>query len=358
LTENEIKLHIAKSNIGIVEAMQMIQNNLDGIVFIVDDSDKLLGSVTDGDIRRWLIRTGDINANVAKVMFQGTRFIYESKKNYALQFMKENKILAVPIVSNELRIRDIIINTDIMSWRKNSCKDVLRNITIIIMAGGEGTRLQPYTKILPKPLIPIDGIPILERIINKFGDYGAHQFYITLNYKKEMIKAYFTEQHLPYEINFIEENKPLGTAGSIRLIKERLSSPIIITNCDILIEADYADMVKHHIALENDMTIIASLKKTIIPYGVLHSHESGLLTSMDEKPEISYLINTGMYIINPSAIKMIPEKQIFHMPWLAQKLIDLQRRVGMYPIGENSFLDMGQFEEMKKMEERISSGAY
>ncbi len=353
MKQEEIKLHIAKEDISLVEAMQMIQRNADGVIFVVDGEGKLLGSVTDGDIRRWLIKTGDINASVMQVMFRHVRYIYESEKEIAKQFMIENKVLVVPVVTNDLQIQDIIINTDIRSWRKGS--NVLKDTAIIIMAGGKGLRLRPYTKILPKPLIPIGDIPIIERIMRQLGDYGANNFYITLNYKKEMIKAYLKEQELPYEIHFIEESKPLGTAGSITLISEKFEQPVLITNCDILIETDYDDLMNFHKTSRNEMTIVASLRRTVIPYGVLYSAHDGRITSMEEKPRVSYLINTGMYIANPRIFDMIPPNELFHMPWLAQKAIDRKLKVGMYPIAESSFWDMGQFEELRKMEEKFGA---
>ena len=221
------------------------------------------------------------------------------------------------------------------------------------MAGGKGTRLYPYTKILPKPLVPIGEIPILERILNQFHRFGSDSFTIVLNYKKDMIKAYFADQNLPYKLYFIDENDPLGTAGGIRLIKRKFDVPIIITNCDILIRTDYNKVLEHHLESKNDMTIVSSLRTTVIPYGVIHSKEQGIVERMEEKPKISNFINTGMYILNPEYVKWIPENEVFHMTDLADKMIKSGKRVGMYPISETAFLDMGEFEEMKKMEERL-----
>ena len=222
------------------------------------------------------------------------------------------------------------------------------------MAGGKGTRLYPYTKILPKPLIPIGDTPILERIFNRFAEFGVKRFYLTVNYKKNMIRSYFDEVNPNYEIVYIEENKPLGTGGSIKLINEKFNCPIIVANCDSLINADYNDLYKYHIASGNVITIVSSLKRITVPYGVLKTKENGELVEMEEKPKLSYFINTGMYVVNPEVIKLIPSDKMYHMTHLVDDVKKNGGKVGMYPISEDSFLDMGEFDEMRRMEQKLN----
>ncbi|MBQ9480173.1 MAG: NTP transferase domain-containing protein, partial [Selenomonadaceae bacterium] len=231
----------------------------------------------------------------------------------------------------------------------------LADTPVIIMAGGKGTRLYPYTKILPKPLIPIGNIPIVERIINSFREHGANRFYMILNYKKEMIKSYFSEFDLDYKMIYVDEPAPLGTAGGIRLIDEQFDAPVMVTNCDILIRADYTDILEHHKATGNALTIVSSLKHTVIPYGVIHSKAEGMVSSMEEKPHVSYLVNTGMYVIDAEYISTIPRDRVYNMTDFIEQLVSEDRKVGIYPVSEDSFLDMGEFEEMKRMEEKIYS---
>ena len=229
-----------------------------------------------------------------------------------------------------------------------------KGIPVVIMAGGKGTRLYPYTKILPKPLIPIGDIPIMERIIQIFRRYGVQQFYATVNYKKSMIKSYFAENMGNFSLRYVEENQPLGTAGSLSLIEETFDTPFIVTNCDILIHADYADIFQYHQAAGNELTMVTALKNIVVPYGVIHSSGNGRIDSMEEKPKLSYFVNTGMYILNPKLLQEIPQEVCFHMTDLADQLLKEGRKVGMYPISEDSFLDMGEFEEMRRMEEKLN----
>lgn len=354
MKNEKLKQYIGTEELTAVEAMQKIDTNSKGILFIIDEKERLIGSLTDGDIRRWLIKTGNLEGNAGQMMSKSPRFLFEEGISRCNNFMMENQITAVPVLDSEKRIIDIIFA---FKGKDDKVKifNGLEDVPVVVMAGGKGTRLYPYTKILPKPLIPIGDVPILERIFDKFHRYGINEFYLTVNYKKEMIKSYFNDLNLPYKIHYIEEDIPLGTAGSIKLIKEKFYTPVIITNCDILIEADYRKVFQFHKESGNAMTIVSSLKNTTIPYGVLYPGENGVIESMEEKPKFSHFINTGMYVINPEHIERIPSHTFYHMTDLTDQLMSMGLKVAMYPISENSFLDMGEFEEMKKMEERINS---
>lgn len=337
----------------VVEAMQKIDANARGILFVIENENKLTGVITDGDIRRWLIKTGNLQGEVQKIMNPSPRLIYRKDIKTAQEYMSKYSITALPVVSAKGNIIDIIFkeHTEDVVAEENT---VLKDIPVVIMAGGKGTRLYPYTKVLPKPLIPIGDIPIMERIINKFQDFGVHDFYATVNYRKNMIKSYFSEVSEGYELTYVEEDKPLGTAGSLQLINGEFEKPFIVTNCDILIHADYGDIYKYHKESGNELTIVTALKNIVVPYGVIHSSENGAVISMDEKPKLSYFVNTGMYILNPQLLEEIPKDTFFHMTDLSEKLLQAGRKVGMYPISEDSFLDMGEFEEMHRMEEKLN----
>lgn len=322
--EHQEKFYNLKGKISltIVEAMKLMDENGRGILFIVDDKETLIGTLTDGDIRRWLINTGELNTGIQKLIHLNPRHIKEGDHRDPISYMLQNRIKALPIVDNECKIVDIIFNSYETSNDKSTNKEALEGIPVVIMAGGRGTRLYPYTKILPKPLIPIGEVPILERIMEHFFELGADEFYLTVNYRKEMIKSYFSEVDKQYGINYVDEDQPLGTGGSLRLIDKKFASTIIITNCDTLIEADYGEIVCFHKKAGNAMTIVSSLKNTVIPYGVIHMQEHGMIESMEEKPVLSHFINTGMYVMEPEYISLIPKGIPYHMTQLAQQMID------------------------------------
>lgn len=346
--------YCAAVGITVVEIMKKLDETAKGIVFITGEDGSLVGSVSDGDIRRWLIRTGDLAGRTASFMNDHPKFLRVSNRDQAGSFMQHYSIRAVPILDDRNRIVEILFDRDVLSETVKKEKEDLSQIAVVIMAGGKGTRLYPYTKILPKPLIPIGDIPIIERIIDRFRAYGISDFYMTVNYKKSMIKSYFSDLNPDYSVYYVEEDKPLGTAGGIRLIKDSFHCPIIVTNCDILIDADYANILKYHKEAGNALTVVSALKNMTVPYGVLHSREDGIITSMEEKPSLTYFVNTGMYVMEPDMIHKIPEDEFFHMTNLADLLMREGMQVGMYPISEESFLDMGEFEEMHRMEEKLN----
>lgn len=351
-TEQLIPFLISPDN-TVVEAMQKIDRNARGILFVADKKHRLSGVVTDGDIRRWLIRTGELSAAVSKLMNVNPMRITKKEQASAQEYMIRHSITALPVVTTKGVISDILFrDTECVAHQK--IEGILKEVPVVIMAGGKGTRLYPYTKILPKPLIPIGDIPIMERIIGRFCEYGTEHFYATVNYRKNMIKSYFSEIAGDYEICYVEEDRPLGTAGSLKLLPDTITQPFIVTNCDILIHADYEDIYRYHRESGNEMTIVTALKNIVVPYGVIHSSENGMVESMEEKPCLSYFVNTGMYILNPDLLEDIPEDTFFHMTDLSDALIRQKRKVGMYPISEDSFLDMGEFEEMRRMEEKLN----
>lgn len=350
-----IRNYIGKENLSVVDAMSQIDINARGILFIVDDENRLVGTLTDGDIRRWILNKGDLASPIYMAMNRFPKSLKSYEKDIALQYMRDNQITAVPIVDEYNIIIDIVFVNEDCLFRVNDHNVLLSGIPVVIMAGGKGTRLYPYTRILPKPLIPIGETPIVERIIGRFLLYGINRFYMTLNYKKGMIKSYFNDLEPDYRIEYIEEDKPLGTAGSIKLIEEKFEKPIFVTNCDALIMADYADIYEHHINSRNEITMVTALKNITIPYGVVNTGDNGELLTMEEKPKMSYFVNTGMYVVNPGVINEIPDDELFHMTNLIEKVMNNGGKVGTYPISEDSFLDMGEFDEMKRMEQKLNT---
>ena len=354
MNKERIQEFIAKLPLTVVEAMAKIDSHASdaGLVFILDEADKLIGCVTDGDIRRWILKGGELNASAESVMHKNPIYLSIDDKANAKALMIEKNITAIPILDGSNKIIDVVLSREVCKIKNE--KKSLKGVPVVIMAGGKGTRLYPFTKILPKPLIPIGDTPIVERIIDCYVDYGIDKFYMTVNYKKGMLRSYFNDLAPQYVVKFVEEDKPLGTGGSIKLIGDKFDKPLFVTNCDALIRADYADIYDHHIKSGNDITMVSALKNITVPYGVVNSGENGELISMEEKPTLSYFINTGMYIINPENIDLIPDDTMFHMTHLVEKVMQQGGKAGIYPISEDSFLDMGEFEEMKRMEEKLN----
>lgn len=342
----EIKDLVISKETSIKEAMRLMDKNARKIIYITEEN-KLVGSLSDGDVRRYILKDESIECPVAKGMNPNPVFIYKNEVNEASDVMEKKKIDSIPVLNKDQTIRNIMFKSNELIQGKKI------NPPVVIMAGGKGTRLYPYTKILPKPLIPIGDTPIMERIIDKFHNYGCSNFIISVNYKKNMIKSYFNEEERDYQLTYIEENKPLGTGGSLSLMRDNLKETFFVSNCDILVDADYTDIVEFHQESNNDITFIASLKHTQIPYGVLKINSEGLLEDTIEKPEYSHLINTGMYLIEPSILEFVPDNEFADLPDIILKAKNAGYKVGVFPVSEGSWLDMGQVKEMENMIESL-----
>lgn len=226
--------------------------------------------------------------------------------------------------------------------------DDLNTIPVVIMAGGKGERLKPYTDIIPKMLIPIGDIPIIERIISNFVTFNFNNFFISINYKKDIIKAYFNTDY-SYKITLIEEDSPLGTAGSLFLLRDKINSTFFVSNCDIIIDANYSEILKFHKNQKNKITVIAALKNYRIPYGIFNVDKDGNICSLEEKPNYEFWVNTGMYVIEPDIFDFLVEEKYYDMTDVLEEYIEIGNKVGIYPVTSDSWLDMGEFDSLKSM---------
>ena len=336
-------------NNTIMDALNRLQTAKPKILFVTDKDKRLLSSVTDGDIRRAILSGVSLNDKISSIAKHSPVSLSEkSEENInaiAHEIMSKLEISAIPIVDTNGVITKIISRYSEAIEPYNKV-----NVPVIIMAGGKGTRLYPFTKILPKPLIPVEDVPISERIIKQLHKNGCNDFYMIVNYKKNMIKAYYNECNHPYNIFFYDEDEPLGTGGGIKLAQNTIKSTFILTNCDILITESISDILKHHKNENNAATMICSLKNYEIPYGVVNFSEKGEVTSLEEKPKMSFFTNTGYYILEPVVFDYIKDNESIGMPDILNRMKDSGLRVGVYPIGENSWLDMGQFDSLSSME--------
>ena len=347
---------LINSNVSVREAMKQLDKDktAEKVLFVVTEGKTLIGSLTDGDIRRWILNDGSLSESVEKACFKQTYFVYAKYDLAKIQNEIINRQIAyIPVLDEEKRIVEFLIWDKIFAGVVHKkVKDKIEN-DVVIMAGGMGTRLDPFTRILPKPLIPIGDKTILEIIIDKFLDYQVGHFYISVGHKAKIIKSYFEELQPKYRITFLDEEKPLGTIGALKQLEGRIEGDIFLTNCDIIIDADYADILKHHKEMNNDITLVVSLKHYNIPYGICEIENGGLLKKIEEKPEYSFLVNTGMYIINHKLLKYIPKDEFYHITHLIEKVKSLDKKVGVYPISENSWSDTGEWVEYRKAVEKL-----
>ena len=227
------------------------------------------------------------------------------------------------------------------------------DVPVVIMAGGKGMRLQPYTNILPKPLIPIGEKTITEHIIDRFENAGCNKFSMIVNYKKELIKTYFKESDNQYQIKWFDEEKPLGTGGGLSLLKKHIDKTFFFTSCDTLLLADYESILRFHKDNQNTITMICAWKNITLPYGIVEMGSNGIIEKMQEKPEMSFLTNTSIYIVEPDVIEDIPEEVSMTFPEIIQREIEKGCKAAAYPVSESEWLDMGQLSELEKMRERL-----
>lgn len=339
-------------NTTIKSALKTIDEAFRKVLFIVDDSNVLKGALTDGDVRRWILKNGSLDESIYKIMNASPVFVYENERASAVNLMKRKQVDAVPVLNNEKQVVDILFMHDFINDGKPIEKSPL-DAKVIINAGGEGARLNPVTLVIPKPLVPVGGVTILERIIERFREYHISELTVIINYKKELIKAYFSEIKADYKINFIDETKPLGTIGGLSRLEASPDKSVFFSNCDILIEADYNDILSFHKESGNKITVVASVKNTRLQYGVIDVDKTGRVTEIREKPEYDFLANTGLYVLEPEVLRDIPQNEFYHATDLINNSIKGGSKVGVYPVGEDCWLDMGQFGELGVMAERL-----
>lgn len=343
----KIKNRIIAPDITILGAMKQMDEIKMKILFVYG-GDKFEGILTLGDIQRAIIKGHSLTEAVEKILDRNKIYAYSSEPIDTIkQKMEAIRAELMPVLQDGELVE--VYTWEDLFGKSSEPQKKLIDLPVVIMAGGKGTRLKPITNVIPKPLVPIGDKTILEVIMDQFEGIGCHKFYMSVNYKADMMKYYLSQLEHQYDIEFFMEDKPLGTIGSVSLLKGKITTPFFVSNCDSINEQDCRDVYDYHVSNHNDLTIVTMVKTFKIPYGVIETGEDGLMTALSEKPELTYQVNTGVYILNPSCIDEIPEGEFFHITHLMEKIKDRGGRVGCFPVSEHAWRDMGEWPEYLKM---------
>ena len=338
-----------QENCNLKECMKQLDRAATGVLFIIDEDMKLKGAISDGDLRRYLLSDGQLTDSIKNCYNKNPIYIKKGNiqnKEDIKEIFLNDKVDVIPIVDDFHKIVDIIEWETVFSDSSKAIPYESLGIPVVIMAGGKGTRMEPFTKVLPKPLIPIGDKTMVEHIINEYVKYDISEFYLSINYKGNLIKAYFDGIEKEYNIDYLVETEFNGTAGSLKLL-DTVPDTFIVSNCDIFVKANYSDVLKFHRDSGSLLTTISSFQHHTIPYGVVEFEKGGRVTQINEKPEFSMPINTGVYILEKEAWDYIPDNQFFHMTHLIEAIIKDGKKVMTYPVNEGDYIDIGQWKEYK-----------
>ena len=331
----------------ISEALRQMDKAKRKLLIVINKDNTFFSLISIGDIQRAIINNKNLKTSIIDILRKEVKVAHVNdniegvKKHISI---RRNDFM--PVIDNNNNIIKVIFWEDLFGEKK---KPRQFDLPVVIMAGGRGARMKPLTNIIPKPLIPIKEKTIVEDIMDSFIEHGSNKFYLSVNYKADLIRYYFADKNKnSYNIEYFEEPKPLGTAGSLSLLNGKISSTFFVSNCDILIDEDYYEMLEFHKKNQNIATVIAAVKQLPIPYGTIKMGKKGKLTRLNEKPELSLKINTGIYILEPEVLDLIPTEKFFHITELIEKLIKNKENVGVFPISEGSWVDIGEWGEYYK----------
>lgn len=321
-------------------------DQIDRKLLLVFQNNDFHSILSIGDIQRAIIKGTSLSVLVKDILRTNIKIGHESDaKEDLLDLMHRFRMEFLPVVNDEGELKTVLFWEDVFDTHQPEAEQL--SIPVVIMAGGKGTRLKPITNIIPKPLIPIGEKPIIELITDSFAAAGVKEFHISVNYKKEMIQRYYEELNKEYSLQYFSEPVPLGTAGSLHLLADKLHQSFFVTNCDILIKQDYAEILRFHQQGNYELTLVAALKQFSIPYGTVESVH-GSLTAFREKPELHFMVNAGLYILEPHLLSEIPKDSFFHITDLIAKIKERNGRIGVFPVSEGAWMDIGEWKEYNK----------
>jgi len=337
----DIKKITLKKTASIKEALEVIDDGAIRIAIIIDDEKKVIGTISDGDARRGLLKGYTLNSSIEDLYFKTPTLGYVSdSKEEIIKKAISKKLYQVPIVDQEKRLIYVEDLATLLQLRTRRNK-------VILMAGGLGTRLRPLTDNLPKPLLQIGGKPILEIIIQNFVKHGFVDIIISVNYKAEMIKDYLKDgKRLGANITYIEEDKRMGTAGALSLLTEIPREPFFVMNADLLTTVNFEQMLDFHSKENSIATMAVREYEYQVPYGVIEVEESQI-SSIKEKPIQKFFVNAGIYVLSPKVLSRIPQREFYDMPTLFEELIKSSQKVLSFPVHEY-WLDIGRIDEFQQ----------
>lgn len=340
---NQLNKYTIKPQHTLTDAIKKITLNKKQFVLIIDKADCLLGILTDGDIRRGILKGFSLNDTVNKIM--NTTPLTASTKETSRQIINKmtiKKVKQCPIIDKKKKLKGIEF------LDKSSTRFSLDNF-VVIMAGGMGKRLSPFTKDKPKPLMNIAGKPILERIIINLAKHGFKKIFLTVYYKSEMLEEFFGDgSSYGVNLNYIKEKSPLGTAGSISLLPNKPKKPFLVMNSDIVTDVNYFGLLDFHEENKSIATMCLKDFSVEVPYGVVQTSNNKIL-KIQEKPIITHKVNAGIYVLNPEATNHIPSNKYFDMTELFEILIKGKHKTSAFPIFEN-WADIANIEDLRKID--------
>jgi len=328
------------------EAIRNLDESTLQIVLVVDDAGVLLGTITDGDVRRAILRGETLEAPVADVMKANPITAGpEIDRKTVLRWMRQYQIAQVPIVDEVGALTGLETLNRILD-------DDQRGNWVVIMAGGLGTRLRPLTETVPKPLIPVGGKPVLESIIVRLADQGFTRIFLSVNYQAEKVEAHFGDgSQWGVEISYLEENQRLGTAGALALLPEVPSEPFLVMNADLVTAINFRRLLDFHMDQEADATMGVREYHFQVPYGVVEL-SGNQITEINEKPTQNYFVNGGIYALSPSVLRHVPDGRMYDMPTLFDAVIAADGLASAFPIHEY-WIDIGQFDDLDQAQKEF-----
>jgi len=337
----EITEYLIPPNMSLQETIEVIEKGAAQIALVVNSEKKLLGTVTDGDIRRGLLKGETLESSVKHIMHK--KFISlpaDCSEARALRLMREKNLHHIPGLNAKGRVIRLFLLEEMIKAPK-------LNNWVVLMAGGQGKRLRPMTDSCPKPMLNIGGKPMLEIILEQFLDAGFCKFFISVHYLKQQIVDFFENgERWGVEIQYLVEEHPLGTAGSLGLLPQFPDKPILVANGDILSRVDYSKLLEFHKDNKSSATICIREHETRIPFGVVKTNGSEFI-SIEEKPFISHSVNAGMYVLNPEMIKLLKQNQVCDMPQLLERGLTKNLSIHAFPVHEY-WVDVGQLQSYKQ----------